>query len=179
MLLLHGDLVCVCSLVIAAEVEVPLPAVVRFESKTGNGRIFLLLHNSVWSLNSPQLHICALVLSIFVLCLKQANLAPPPLSQLSSDWLLFTKRRWSLVMSYRSKGWKKLCGTECLKQFEGWACGSCVYIHWPHVKRRLCVLKVCRAWCGCDSWVDSVRRIPKDLNNGFKIQESQMSHPLN
>lgn len=60
MLLLHGDLVCVCSLVIAAEVEVPLPAVVRFESKTGNGRIFLLLHNSVWSLNSPQLHICAL-----------------------------------------------------------------------------------------------------------------------
>lgn len=92
--------------VIAAEIEVPLPAFVRFESKTGNGRIFLLLHNSVWSLNSLQLHICALVLSIFVLCLKQANLAPPPLSQLSSDWLLFTKRRWSLVMSHRSKGWK-------------------------------------------------------------------------
>lgn len=156
MLLLHSDLVCVCSLVIAAEVEVPLPAVVRFESKTGNGRIFLLLHNSVWSLNSLQLHICALVLSIFVLCLKQANLAPPPLSQLSSHWLLFTKRRWSLVMSYRSKGWKNYVELSVWSSLKAeLVVHACTYTDLMWSVGCVCS-KSAEPGVGCDSWVDSM-----------------------
>lgn len=148
MLLLHGDLVCVCGLVIAAEVEVPLPAVVRFESKTGNGRIFLLLHNSVWSLNSLQLYICPLS--------ETSQFSSSPFKP-ALFWLAALHEEKMIPRDViQIKGLKKLCGTECLKQFEGWACGSHVYIHWPHMKRRMCVLKVCRAWCGCDSWVDSM-----------------------
>lgn len=172
MLLLHGDLVCVCGLVIAAEVEVPLPAVVRFESKTGNGRIFLLLHNSVWSLNSLQLYICPLS--------ETSQFSSSPFKP-ALFWLAALHEEKMIPRDViQIKGLKKLCGTEFFEAV--WRLS--LWVTRIHTLTSYEASDVCAQSLQSLVWVWLlgrlyVRRIPEDLNNGFKIQESQMSHPLN